>query len=115
MLDAQKTPIGPPENTRVILDRISLGWRVDDTEHLLQMVLDQPIVENRILLSHGRHESVLCQVVPLVAVLLVRARHLLVKRLYVGGQQALQVEVQPFLRREARAFIVERAVEEESA
>jgi hypothetical protein len=41
IIDVEKAAFWPAEETRIVLNRISFCWGVDDGEHLLQVILDQ--------------------------------------------------------------------------
>lgn len=73
------------------------------------------IVQNQILLLHGRQECVLGQVVLPRRVLLIRPLGLLLQGLDAGREQTGQVEVPPLLLRVRRAMVEVGRVEQHRA
>ncbi len=103
------------EQARVVLDRIALGGRVNDREHLPEVVEDEAEVEDRVLLGHAGHERVFRERVLAARVLLVGSSDLVIQRLDVGREEAVEVEGVAFEGCEARAFVVVGCAEEIAA
>lgn len=80
---------------------------------LASQTRDYLIVQDLILLLHGRHEGVLGQVIAADGVLLVSSLGLLLESLDALRQQACQVEVMAFLFCKGRPLVEVGVVEED--
>lgn len=125
ILNIQIASFGPTEQPRVVRNRITFRRGIYDWEHFFQMVKNKlypstcenanhllccfvstyPIVQHVVLFLHTRHERILGQVVGPRAVLRVRALDLLLKRLHIGRQQAVQFECVALLLGKGRALV----------
>ena len=100
--DVQEASLWSAEKPGEILDGVSFGGRVYDTEHLLEMLLDELgasdviiststttslplhlVVQHDILFFHARHESVFCQRIWAAGILLVCSVDLFIQTLDV--------------------------------
>ena len=81
----------------VALDRLADGRRVDDREHLRQVVAEQPVEEHLVAVVQLAEEDVLGQVRRLAEVLAVGAADLLFQRHDSRRQHADQAERLPLV------------------
>jgi len=77
----------------VVLDRLPDGWRVDDRQHLAQVVGQQPVKQDLVAVVQGVQGDVTGQVVGLAPVLRVNARDLVVQGEVSGWDQPGQAKV----------------------
>lgn len=131
VVDVQETSLWSSEDSGVVLDCVAFRRSVDDAEHFFDVVLDElgllgksvypriygagdmySIIQNLILRLHARHKRILPQVIALAGVLLISAPDLLLQRLHVRRQQAVQAELIALLLRESRSFVEVGVVEE---
>jgi hypothetical protein len=128
IVDVEEASLGPAEDLRVVGYGFAFGGSVDDGEHLLEVVEDElprgqlcpgqqcwifsySIVKHFILLLQTRHEGVLREVVRPGLVLGVGALDLLIERLDVCGEQAMEFECVALLFRKSRALVEVRSSE----
>jgi hypothetical protein len=76
------------------------------------MIEDKPEIEHGILVRHARHEGVLSERIGPAGILLIRAMDLLIQRLDVGGEEAMEVESVTISGGESGAFVVVGCAEE---
>lgn len=105
VVDVEEAALGLAEEARIVGDGVALGRGVDDGEHFLEVVEDEAVVQHLVLLLEAGHEGVLGQVARAGAVLGIGALDLLVERLDVGGEQAMELERVALVLGEGRAFV----------
>ena len=62
-------PMRPAVFVAVLFDRLADGWCIDDRQHLLQMLGQQPVEQDLITVSHIGQEDVLGKIILLPQVL----------------------------------------------
>ena len=107
----QEQPAWAPVDVAELLARQADDRRVHHGGHLLDVIEEQPVEENFVRVLERAQIDVALEVVRLSLVGLVRAYRLLIKRLHVRWQEAVQAERCPFRVRERRALVEALAVE----
>ncbi len=114
-VDRQVHPARPAELMAESFDRLPDGRRVDDRQHLVDVLAEQPEEQHLVAVAQVTEVDVLGHVVGLAPVLLVYPAQLAVQRGDPAGQQAGQPEGPPLRRGEGRAPVEHRAGKHRSA
>ena len=112
LLNIEVAALRPSKQSTVVSNRITFGWRIDDWEHLLEMVLDETVVEHLILVLHAGHESVLPKRCLASIALIISAGNLLLERVNPRREKAIESELLSFFFGESGAFVEERFVKQ---
>lgn len=139
VVDVEEQALWSPKQSRVVLDGLPFCRRVDNAEHLSQVIEQQLLthqqrrglwfgsmpavilrlpylkIQHFILLFHGRQKGVLGKVIRSRQVLLVCPLDLLFKRLDALRQQTRQLKIAALLRGEGRSLIKISMVQQHSA
>ncbi len=112
IVDVQENAPRATECLAELLDRRAHGGRVDDREHLGDVLADQPVEEHLVAVVQLAQEDPLVEIVVQQRVLGVAARGLLLHRLDRPGKQSLEAEVSPLGFGERRAAVDARILED---
>src|SRR2546423_14730181 len=63
IVDVQEASNRLAEESTVVFNSFSFSWRIDDWKHFLDVILDEPVVEDGVLLLQAGHESVFGKIV----------------------------------------------------
>ena len=105
----------PPVDVAETLARPGDHRRVDDRDHLFDVVEQQAVEENFVRVLQRPEGDVPPQVGPLREICLVGAAHLLIQRLDAWREQAVKPESGPLLVRKRRALVQGRIPDESDA
>ena len=95
-----------------LLARLAHGGGVDDRQHLLEVLRDQPVVKGLVVVLDGTQVDVLVEVGLALLVLAIGPLHLLLDGLHVLGQQADQIELDALLTGEGAALVEQRHLQQ---
>ena len=102
VVDRQVHPARPAVFVAVAFDRLAHGRGVDDRQHLLDVIGEQPIEEHLVAVPQIRQVHVLGQIVGLAAILSVNSPYLALQCGHTAGQQTLQAQRPPLVQCERR-------------
>ena len=110
--NVQETALGLAEPVRVGGNGVSLGWSIDDGQHLADVVAHQLVVQDLVLDPHGREEIVLGERRLQVLELGVRPFHLFLQRVDFARKKPQKPKRTALFLRERRALVENGRVEQ---
>ena len=115
VVDGQVDPARAAELVAEPLDRLPDGRGVDDRQHLLEVLGQQPVEQHLVAVAQVGQVDALGQIVRLPAVLRVDPPQLAVQRQTPRGQQPVQARARALVRGERRAAVDHRVREDRPA
>ena len=108
LADADENAAGPAEDGAVFEAGLADRGGVDDGDHLLRMLLHQPVEKGLVAVLQGGEEDVLLERIRFAAVIAVDAMQLLLDREHPGRQQAAQAQRIALALGEGRTLVEQR-------
>jgi hypothetical protein len=111
VLGTDVEPPVPPKDVAEHQAGLPHRGRVDDRDHLFDVLVDEPVEERFVAVEHPLEKDVALQVVRLPPVHLECPLDFELERGYPGPEQAVELQAEPFLFGETRPLVEQRVVE----